>query len=206
VLPHTQRNLELASQQSGVPINLSWEPFLLNPRMEPEGEDLKEHLTNKYGAAAVRNFDSQSSPMVRAGQAVGINFKMDRNIYPTVQAHSVIEYVKEELGDVTKSNQIMEELYKRYFEQGQNINSVPVLQDVCRQFGITDQEKVQQVAEDSSRHEKVFAKDRKAKNQMNIHGVPFYIIEQHDGSTPVGFSGAQPPDFIAEYLQEAAGN
>ena len=122
------RNLELASQQAGVPTNLSWEPFLLNPRLPLEGEDIKEHLTKKYGAAALKNFGDKSSGLYKAGEKVGIHFKTERNIYPTVQAHSVIEYVKEEMKDIEKSNQIMEELYKRYFEQGENINSVPVLQ------------------------------------------------------------------------------
>jgi predicted DsbA family dithiol-disulfide isomerase len=178
---------------------------MLNPNMPPEGEDMKEHIAKKYGPGVAKDFGEKSSSMYRAGKAVGIEFKKDRNIYPTVQAHSVIEYIKDEMGDNQKANDIMEELYKRYFEQGQNINSVPVLQEVCEAFGINDKELVKKVAEDPERHQKVFQKDRMHKTRMNIRGVPFYIIEQKDGSTPIGFSGAQPPEVIAEYLQEAAG-
>ena len=76
---------------------------------------------------------------------------------------------------------------------------------MCEKFGIADKELVKTVAEDPERHRKVVEKDRFHKDGMNIHGVPFFIIEQHDGSRPVGFSGAQPADLIAEMLQEAAG-
>ena len=82
---------------------------------------------------------------------MGIEFKNERNVYPTVKAHSAIEYAKEDLGDGAKSNQIMEELYKRYFEQGQNINSFSLLVEVCGQFGVDDQEVVERVAEDQAR-------------------------------------------------------
>lgn len=199
------RNLEAASKQSGVPTNLAWEPFMLNPNMPPEGESIKEHMSKKYGPSAVKNLGDKSSGLARAGAAVGIEFNNERNIYPTVQAHSVLEYVKNELGDTKKANDMMEELYQRYFIQAQNINSVPVLQEVCEMFGITDKELVKAVAEDPARHQKVFDKDRLFKTRMNIHGVPFFIIEPNDGGTPTGFSGAQPPDLMAEYLREAAG-
>jgi predicted DsbA family dithiol-disulfide isomerase len=172
--------------------------------MAPEGEHIKDHLVKKYGPGVLRNFGDKNSGMHLAGRKVGIEFKTDRNIYPTVQAHSVIEYVKNDLGDMDKSNQMMEELYKRYFEQGQNINSVPVLQEVCEKFGITDKDLVKTVAEDAERHQKVFEKDKMYKTRMNIHGVPFYIIESNDGRT-TGFSGAQPSEMIAEYLEAAAG-
>jgi predicted DsbA family dithiol-disulfide isomerase len=47
--------------------------------------------------------------------------------------------------------------------------------------------------------------DRQVKSQWGVSGVPFYIIEPHNGSDdPVSFSGAYPIDAIAEYLVKAA--
>ncbi|CAB9510110.1 DSBA-like thioredoxin domain protein [Seminavis robusta] len=153
----------------------------------------------------MENFGDPNSHLMRAGRQVGIHFKTDRNVYPTVQAHALMEYVKNDLKDVEKSNRIMEELYKRYFEHGENINSVAVLQQIGATFGL-EQDVVEQVAQDDTRHRSILQKDHLHKARMHIRGVPFYIIEQQDNnSRPVGFSGAQPPAVIAEYLREAAG-
>jgi predicted DsbA family dithiol-disulfide isomerase len=37
---------------------------------------------------------------------------------------------------------------------------------------------------------------------MRVSGVPFFVIG--NGDRPVGFSGAQPADMIAEVLQQQA--
>ena len=41
---------------------------------------------------------------------------------------------------------------------------------------------------------------------MGVSGVPFFVITNPNDpcSRPVAFSGAQPPEVIAEVLQEAA--
>jgi predicted DsbA family dithiol-disulfide isomerase len=196
------RNLEKASAIAGVQVQLEWEPFMLNPNLKEEGEDLKEHLEKKYGARGVANFGDRNSHMYRAGRDVGINFTSDRNVYPTVKAHSLVEYVKTKDND--KANQIMEELYKRYFEKGENINSPQVLTAIATQFGI-DTEEAQQAIADPELNSLVRQKDQAYKSRTGVSGVPYYIIERNSGgSRPIAFSGAQPADIIAEQLAEAA--
>ena len=45
-----------ASGDTKVPVKINWEPFFLNHNTPDEGEDLMEHLKNKYGQAAVARF------------------------------------------------------------------------------------------------------------------------------------------------------
>ena len=182
-------------------MQLEWEPFLLNPTMKEEGEDLKEHLTKKYGARAVASFGDRASHMYQMGRQAGIEFTSDRNIYPTVKAHSLIEYVKSK--DVETANQMMEELYKRYFERGENINSAQVLVEVAVQFGVGAEE-ARRAISNPELNAMVLEKDRAYKSGSGISGVPFYMIERNGGGRPIGFSGAQPVDIIAEQLEEAA--
>ena len=52
------RHLEAASQGTGVDVQLTWEPFFLNPNMHEEGQDLMTHLGEKYGDAVIKRFKS----------------------------------------------------------------------------------------------------------------------------------------------------
>jgi predicted DsbA family dithiol-disulfide isomerase len=169
--------------------------------MKEEGEPILEHLAKKYGPSAAARFGDKNSQLMQAGRKVGIEFTNDRNVYPTVRAHALMEYVKEIDND--KANQLMEEMYKRYFEKGENINSPELLTDLAEQFGVERKTAVS-VMMDGERQSEVLAKDQHAKRGMGVSGVPFYVIEQNSGGHPVAFSGAQPPDLIAEVLTEAA--
>lgn len=190
---------------AGVPVKISWLPFLLNPNMGPEGEDIVEHLTKKYGPSAKQRFNDPNSSMKQSGRAVGIEFTNNRRVYNTLKAHTLIEYVKNDLNDNEKANIIMEDLYGRYFERGENIDSVEVLQQVAENAGCTVDA---QVLEDSSRHQEIREKDMDVKRR-GVSGVPFFMIEKNDvgeSSPSINFSGAYPPPFIAEQLIDASGD
>jgi predicted DsbA family dithiol-disulfide isomerase len=110
------RHLEAASAQSQIPVTLEWKPFLLNPTMVDEGQNLMDHLVQKYGPAAVANFnDPQSSHLHQMGRAVSIQFNNDRKMVNTLQAHALVEAVKESQGNDV-ANRLMEHLYQLYFE------------------------------------------------------------------------------------------
>ena len=169
--------------------------------MKEEGEDILEHLKKKYGAAGVKNFGNPDSHLYRAGRAVGIQFTSKRNAYPTIKAHSLMERLKER--DNKVANQVMEEMYVRYFEGGENINSPEVLAEVAAKFGVS-QDEARMAIHDADLHQQVRNKDREYKTRMGVSGVPFYILYPNKGGRPIGFSGAQPPEIIAEQLEMAA--
>ena len=56
----------------------------------------------------------------------GINFDSSRDIVNTVKSHCLLDYAKE----CGKQDSVAEKLFKAYFEEGQNINSVDVLKKV----------------------------------------------------------------------------
>ena len=43
------RQLEQALSETGISAKVQWHPFELNPEMPPEGQNLREHLAEKYG-------------------------------------------------------------------------------------------------------------------------------------------------------------
>ena len=169
--------------------------------MAEEGEDLKEHLIGKYGPRAGAMVDDPNNHLNRAGKAVGINFTSKRRIYPTIKAHALMEHVKSKDNDT--ANKLMEEMYKTYFEEAKNINDKNVLADVASRVGI-DKAEAEEAIDNPDLIETVKQLDSMAKGGYRVTGVPFFIIEPKTGGRPIAFSGAQPPDIIAEQLELAA--
>jgi hypothetical protein len=77
--------LAAASRQANVNYKLAWEPFLLNPNMDDAGEDMRAHLTGKYGPRGAKMLDDPNSGLMVSGRAVGIAFNNNRKMYPTVK-------------------------------------------------------------------------------------------------------------------------
>ena len=48
------KQLQQALQQlaGSFEVDIHWQPFELNPDMPPQGQDLREHLAQKYGASS----------------------------------------------------------------------------------------------------------------------------------------------------------
>jgi predicted DsbA family dithiol-disulfide isomerase len=193
--------LQKASETSGIAYKLEWEPFLLNTNLPPEGEDIKVHIGKKYGPGMAAQMDNPDNSVAKAGRAVGIQFTNQRNMYPTVQAHALMEHVKKI--DNAKANALMEILYSEYFEKGENINHVDVLTALAERVGL-DKVEAKTAIENQDLQALVRKKDHTYKTQMRVSGVPFFIIEPNNGDRPIAFSGAQPPEIIAEQLQTAS--
>lgn len=196
------RHLQEASKVANVSLQVTWEPFFLNRNTPEEGEDLEAHLYKKYGTKGVEMLRDPNSHLYVAGRKVGIEFAQKRNIYPTLKAHALMEYAKKEHSNDT-ANELMEELFHRYFENGDNINSDEILAQIAEKVGI-ESSKSKDACQDDSLLYEVYEKDKLHKEQMRISGVPFFVIDRKDGQRPIGFSGAQPIDIMAEQLEEAS--
>merc|ERR1712150_70529 len=124
------------------------EPFLLNQNTPEEGVDIETYLYNKYGSRGVQAFHDPDSHLFTSGRKVGIEFLKKRNVYPTIKAHSLMEYAKEQQDNNDAANQIMEELFHRYFEKGENINCADTLVDIASKTGLDKQATVDAIGDD----------------------------------------------------------
>lgn len=181
----------------GLLLKVQWEPFFLNSSTPEEGEDLFEHITKKYGPDMARRFSGPDNPLTAAGRKVGIAFNPARRLIPTVRCHVVMDHVNANFG-IDKGNDLMKILFRKYFEEALNVNDRTHLVDACVElFGSDSRSWVTPLLEDKARADEIRAKDRNVKTALRVSGVPFFIIGANQ------FSGAQPPEMLAEVLQEA---
>ena len=64
------KQLARAIEAVGTPHNIRWHPFELNPNMPPEGQNITEHIAEKYGATPEQSRASRVQ-MTQAGADVG---------------------------------------------------------------------------------------------------------------------------------------
>ena len=86
----------LQQVQPDISVTLRFQPFELNPQMGPGGQDITEHLTQKYGSSAAQQAQVRQSICERGAQ-VGFEFHPDGRgrIYNTFAAHRLLHWAAE---------------------------------------------------------------------------------------------------------------
>jgi len=187
-------SLEVALGRLGdsVQAQIHFQPFELNPHMVPEGQDITEHLRQKYGASPAQQ--EQTREMIRQrGADVGFDFAMGMRsrIYNTFDAHRLLHWA----GEQGKQKELKKALFDAYFTRGQDPSSRTVLVQVAGKVGLDEAEAVQVLSSGRYAQE---VRDMEHFYQRNgIQSVPAVIInEKHL------ISGGQPPEAFERALRQ----
>ncbi|MDD2547589.1 MAG: DsbA family oxidoreductase [Burkholderiaceae bacterium] len=86
-------NQALAQLQDEIDVTLAFQPFELNPHMPPGGQDITEHLTEKYGSTAEQQAQIRDTIRQR-GMEVDFAFHPGGRgrIYNTFDAHRLLHW------------------------------------------------------------------------------------------------------------------
>ena len=182
------RALEAASDH---PFEIQWRPFQLNPDMPAEGMDRREYLEWKFGGreGAVKVY----SEIAKTAEAAGLDiaFEKIKRTPNTLNAHRLIRWAHVE----EKQSQVVSQLFKRYFREGQDISDIDVLVDVATTVGM-DGDLIRRLLDGDSDLAETIAEDKKAR-EMGVQGVPCFII-----GASYAVQGAQNTDTWANIIEE----
>src|SRR5215471_6146253 len=124
------RSLEtaLARLQGEVEADIHFQPFELNPQMGREGQDIVEHIAQKYGSSSPDIQRSQEALQSR-GEALGFHFDFQRRsrIYNTFDAHRLLHWAAAE----GKQQALKRALFAAYFTEGKDPSNHDVLASVA---------------------------------------------------------------------------
>jgi predicted DsbA family dithiol-disulfide isomerase len=184
----------LAQAEDAVSADLHFQPFELNPNMGKEGQDIFEHIAEKYGASAEQQ--EQSREMIRQrGADVGFTFDMSRRgrIYNTFDAHRLLHWAEEE----GRQRDLKMALFEAYFTNGEDPSSHEVLARVAGEVGLDEAQAASILASNE------YAGEVREREQFfqraGINSVPAIIINQRHL-----ISGGQPPEVFEQALREIA--
>jgi predicted DsbA family dithiol-disulfide isomerase len=190
------KSLEQALKKldGAITTELHFRPFELNPQMGPEGEDIAEHLSHKYGSTPEQIAQNQEGIRQR-GAALGFTFNMDKRgrIYNTFDAHRLLHWAEQE----GKQQALKEALLQAYFSKGENVSSHDVLVRVAGEVGL-DGVQARKVLESGRFAEEVREQERFYQSQV-IRAVPSVIV---NGRYLI--QGGQPSEAFEQILRQVA--
>ncbi len=179
-----------------IEVALRFQPFELNPRMAPEGEDAIEHLTGKYGISAEQAV-SNGEAIRQRGAQLGFVFDMGRRrkVYNTFDAHRLLYWA----GQQNPESQLAlkQALLRAYFGEGRDVSSHEVLAEIAEGVGLDGAQARDVLA--SGRYGKEVRGLEETQTAKGIRAVPSVIL---DGRLLV--QGGQPPEVFEKALRHAA--
>lgn len=190
------QSLQTALQrlEGQVEVDIHFQPFELNPDMGPEGQDITEHLTQKYGSTPAQAAAARETIRQR-GEALGFTFNMDKRarIYNTFDAHRLLHWAEGE----GKQLALKKALLKAYFTDGENPSDKAVLIRIADAVGL-DAEEARAILDSDRYSEEVRLQEQFFLGQ-GIHSVPAVIVNDHHL-----ISGGQPPEVFEKALRHIA--
>ena len=183
--------------QGEVALDLRFQPFELNPQMGPAGQDIGEHLMEKYGATPEQSEQTRAA-ITQRGAELGFTFNMGQRsrIYNTFDAHRLLHWAGEE-GAPGSQAALKHALFRAYFTEGLNPGDHAVLLHLAGEVGL-DVERARAVLASDEFADAV--REREAFFQQHgIHSVPAVIVNQRHL-----IQGGQPVEVFEQALRQIA--
>jgi predicted DsbA family dithiol-disulfide isomerase len=172
---------------------IHFQPFELNPQMPTEGQDVAEHLKQKYGSTP-EQLAANRENIRRRGEALGFVFGKRDRIYNTFDAHRLLHWAEVE----GHQQALKHALFRAYFTDGEDVGSHGVLIRLAGDVGLSKERAREILSSDT------YAAEVRAQEQFylgrGINSVPAVIVNDRHL-----ISGGQPADVFEHALKKIAG-
>ena len=166
--------------------------YQLNPNTPLSGVDREAHYAKKFPDPAYR--DQMRAQLIKAAEDVGAPFDpgLPKHLPNTLAAHRVLHWAHYE----GAHERFADRLYEAFWHEGADIGDADSLAEIGAEAGL-DRDRI---AEDlaSGRDAEKIAQEAEAFRTAGVSGVPTFIVNER-----TGFSGAVPPQALAQALQQA---
>jgi predicted DsbA family dithiol-disulfide isomerase len=182
----------LSRLEGEVAVTLHFEPFELNPHMDPEGAEVVPYLARKYGRTPDQVAQMQARIRER-GAAVGFAFGERRHVWNTFHAHRLLHWA----GLEGRALALKRALLRAYHGEGRNPGAADVLVELAGAVGL-DAARAKAIVESDE-----FAAEVRAResfwHQRGVGGVPFVVLNDAHA-----IEGAQPPEVFEQAFRTLA--
>ena len=178
-------------------VEIHFQPFELNPDMPPGGQEVFEHLIQKYGKTVEQVRATQNDIKARAA-AVGYPFHPEgrKHVYNTFNAHRLLDWAELEHG-AQAQHRLKRELLITYFQLAVDLDDPKNVLDAVSRAELDTDRAASILATDE------FAAEVRAQQvkytSMGIHSVPSIIVNEK-----YLLQGAQPADAFEQALRQVA--
>jgi len=170
---------------------LTWHPFELNPAMPEQGENLRKHLSAKYGTTLTGSIEARAM-LTELGQNVNFTFNYfdEMKMLNSHQCHQLILWAKDS-GKQTELAMALFELFFTHQSEFTKDNLLTVVETVE-----LDIEQAKAILANNSLSKQV-KQEEKQWQQQGVSGVPAFIFNNQSMVV-----GAQEVDRFVSIITE----
>jgi predicted DsbA family dithiol-disulfide isomerase len=188
------KRLEKAIIELGIQdqVAIEWQPFELNPNMPADGQNVTEHLTEKYGSTLEQQKESKQN-MTNVGKELDFTFDYfdEMRMVNTFEAHILLEYAKE----FGKQTELKMCLTTAFFSERKDVSKRDILKQALQAVGLNSEEGLAKLDNDEAQKE-IRTKQNYWKN-LGVTSVPTIVFNRKSALT-----GAQPVAVFKQVLSE----
>jgi len=191
IIGFTQLQRALTQLGDEVEVDLHWHPFELNPQMPAEGQELREHLAQKYGTSVAQS-QAARARLTQIAESLGVEFRFyeGMRMHNTFRAHQLLHWA----GEQGKQTELELALFETNFSRGENVDDPEVLAAAAGRAGL-DEDGARAVLQDGPYADTV-REEQRFWLSKGIHAVPSFIL---DGRYLI--PGAQDPEVFVAALR-----
>lgn len=166
------RQLEQALKSTATDYEIHWHPFELNPDMPAEGQNLREHLAEKYGSTPEQSQENRAR-LTDLGASLDFRFAFfdEMRMVNTFDAHRLIHWAETK----GQGHALKQALFAAYFTEQRDVSDAAVLIDVAEKTGLDATEA--RAVLDGQRYAAEVRQQENVWIQNNIRGVPAIIFD-----------------------------
>ena len=177
-----------------VEAEVHFKPFELNPDMGAEGQDLNEHIAQKYGTTPEQS--AATREMIRErGAELGFIFDREKyqRIYNTFDTHRLLHWAALE----GKQYALKTALFEAYFTEGNNPGAPDVLIALAAKVGLDEKRAAEILASDE--FAEAVRQEQALYHRAGIHAVPAVVINDKHL-----IQGGQPAEVFQQAFEQIA--
>ncbi len=192
IIGYKQLTKALAALPGQFDVTLRWHPFELNPGMPMAGQDLREHLAQKYGTTPEQSQGARAR-LSALGESLGFTFDYfdGMRMVNTFRAHQLLHWA----AGLGLQTALKLALFEAFFSRREDVNDAGILADAAARAGLDAVEASAVLAD--ARYAQVVREEQQYWLEREVHAVPtFYFQRQY--MVP----GAQEAEAFVRLLQK----
>jgi predicted DsbA family dithiol-disulfide isomerase len=189
----TRRLMRTLRRRPDLLIDLTWQPFLLNPDMPRGGMPRPEYVIRKFGGEDRARRLYASIGEIGRGEGVLFRFDRIRRTPSSLDAHRLVRFAARK----GRADAMVEALFSAHFTDGLDIGNAASLAMIAGACGL-DPVAVRAFLAGDQEADAVHADNLRA-HRLGINGVPCFVVAGRHA-----IAGAQEPEVIERLLDVAA--
>jgi predicted DsbA family dithiol-disulfide isomerase len=172
IIGYLQLQKALAQMPGEFELDIHWQPFELNPGMPAAGQELGEHIAQKYGSTPAQSRGARQR-LVEVGESLGYHFDYfdGMRMVNTFKAHQLLHWA----ATLGRQTELKLALFGAFFSERRDVGDSEQLVDIATAVGLDGAEAALILAE--GRYGELVRQQQSRWLERDVHAAPTFFIQ-----------------------------